>query len=193
MPLDLLAAICGQIERHLPGCADADMALHNLERFVRAARNPLAVGTLLERDPQTMPTLLQIFSASRHLSDLLVTDPEALDLLRRSEGQEAGRQPLVDELTAEIAALEHETVVLRALRRFKRRGTLRIAYGDIIRGQSLRTVTMQISFLADAILEAAVRGGAAEVSSGSAARPSPPAAGPPASSSWRWASSAAWN
>ena len=35
-----------------------------------------------------MPTLLQIFSASRHLSDLLVTDPEALDLLRRSEGQE---------------------------------------------------------------------------------------------------------
>ncbi len=78
VPLDLLAVICGQIEQHLPGCADADMALHNLERFVRAARNPLALGTLLERDPQTMPTLLQIFSASRHLSDLLVTDPEAL-------------------------------------------------------------------------------------------------------------------
>ncbi len=69
----------------------------------------------------------------------------------------------MDELTAEIAALEHETLVLRALRRFKRRGTLRIAYGDIIRGQSLRSVTMQISFLADAILEAAVAGGTAEV------------------------------
>ncbi|MEN6457367.1 MAG: hypothetical protein ABFC63_00345 [Thermoguttaceae bacterium] len=156
VPLDLLASMCGQIERHLPACPDADMALHNLERFVRAARNPLGIGALLQRDPQTMPTLLQIFSASQHLSDLLVTDPESLSLLRGNERHEMGRQPLVDELTSEIAALEHDTVVLRALRRFKRRGTLRIAYGDIIRGQSLRTVTMQISFLADAILEAAV-------------------------------------
>ena len=44
--------------------------------------------------------------------------------------------------------------MLRALRRFKRRETLRIAYGDLIRGLSLRTVTAQISYLADAILEA---------------------------------------
>jgi glutamate-ammonia-ligase adenylyltransferase len=47
--------------------------------------------------------------------------------------------------------------VLRALRRFKRRETLRIAYGDIIREQSLKVVTKQISFLADAIVEAALR------------------------------------
>ena len=60
-------------------------------------------------------------------------------------------------MTAEIHALEHEAVVMRALRRFKRRETLRIAYGDIIREQSLRAVTMQISFLADAVLEAALQ------------------------------------
>ena len=46
---------------------------------------------------------------------------------------------------------------MRALRRFKRRETLRIAYGDIVREQSLKTVTKQISFLADAIVEAALR------------------------------------
>ena len=34
---------------------------------------------------------------------------------------------------------------------------LRIAYGDVVRGQSLETVTTQISYLADAIIEAAVR------------------------------------
>ena len=43
------------------------------------------------------------------------------------------------------------------LRRYKRRETLRIAYGDIIRGQRLEMVTAQISYLADAIVEAAVR------------------------------------
>jgi glutamate-ammonia-ligase adenylyltransferase len=155
VPLDLLAGICTQLERHLPGCADPDMTLHNLERFVAAARNPLAIGTFFERDPQAMPTLLQILSASQYLSDLLVSDPEGFDLVRLTDGQPVARQALVDELTAEIAALEHETVVLRALRRFKRRETLRIAYGDIVREQSLRTVTTQISFVADALVEAA--------------------------------------
>ena len=112
-----------------------------------------------------MPTLLQILSASQYLSDLLVSDPEGFDLVRLTDGQPVARQALVDELTAEIAALEHETVVLRALRRFKRRETLRIAYGDIVREQSLRTVTTQISFVADATGRGGVAGGAAEVPS----------------------------
>ena len=38
-----------------------------------------------------------------------------------------------------------------------RSNELRIAYGDIIRSQPLETVTAQISYLADAIIEAAVR------------------------------------
>ena len=155
--LDLLAVMCGQMERHLPLSADADMALNNLERFVRAQRNPLSVGTLFERDPAAMPTLIQIFSSSQHFSDLLVLDPESFDLLRLTEGQPVSRETLVGEIVAEVEALEHDRAVLRALRRFKRRETLRIAYGDIVRGQSVEAVTAQISFLADAVVEAALR------------------------------------
>ncbi len=155
--LDLLAVVCDQLEEHLPGCADPDMALNNLERFTAAGRNPLAVGTLFERDPATMPTLLQMFATSQHFSDLLANDTEGFDLLRLNEGEPVARQTLVAELLAEIEALDHDQGVLRALRRFKRRETLRIAYGDLIREQSLQTVTMQISFLADAIIEAALR------------------------------------
>ena len=156
LTLDLLAVIGDQLARHLGGCPDPDMALNNLDGFVAASRNPLALGALFERDPRALPTLLQIFSTSQHLSDLLVTDPESFDLLRLTEGQPYGRQALVDELAAEVAVLDHDQAVLRALRRFKRRETLRISYGDIIRQQSLQTVTLQISFLADAILEAAL-------------------------------------
>jgi [glutamine synthetase] adenylyltransferase / [glutamine synthetase]-adenylyl-L-tyrosine phosphorylase len=156
VPLDLLASMCSQLERHLPGCADPDMALHNLERFVLAARNPLAVGTFFERDSQALPTLLQILSTSQYLSDMLVMDPEGLDLLRLSGDQPARREALVEELAAEVAVLEHDTTVLRALRRFKRRETLRIACGDILREQPLRTVAMQISYVADAIVESAL-------------------------------------
>ena len=157
VPVDLLAVMFDQLSCRLPQCADADMALNNLDRFVAAARNPLAIGTLFERDPEALPVLLQIFSTSQYLSDLLIVDPEGFDLLRLTEGQPVSRQALVDELVAEVQALEHEQTVLRALRRFKRRETLRIAYGDIIREQSLATVTAQISYLADAIVEAALR------------------------------------
>jgi len=157
LTLDLLAVVCNQLEEHLGCCADPDMALNNLQRFVAAARNPLAVGTLFERDPATLPILLQIFATSQHFSDLLVSDPEALDLLRLTEGRPVARSVLLCEILAEVDALGDDRAVLRALRRFKRRETLRIAYGDIIRGQGIETVTTQISHLADAIVEAAVR------------------------------------
>jgi len=155
--LDLLAGICDQLSLILARCPDPDMALNNLDRFVAQARNPLGIGTLFERDTAVLPTLIQIFSTSQHFSDLLITDPEGLDLLRLTEGSPVARQMLVEDLVAEISALEHEQTVLRSLRRFKRRETLRITYGDIIREQSLQTVTAQISYLADAILEGALR------------------------------------
>ena len=77
-----------------------------------------------------------------------------------------------------------------ALRRFKRRETLRIAYGDIIRGQPVDTVARQISYLADAIVEAAVDCARRHVEEqyGQPLRPDGERA---ALSSWRWASWAA--
>jgi glutamate-ammonia-ligase adenylyltransferase len=155
--LDLLATICDQLQEHLPGSSDPDMALNNLERFVAATRNPLSLATLFERDVEALPILLQIFATSQHLSDVLVSDSESYDLLRITEGQPVARDYLVAELTAEIATLgADETATSAALRRFKRRETLRIAYGDIIREQPLATVSRQISYLADAIVEAAL-------------------------------------
>jgi len=156
MPLDLLAAMCDQLAARLPGCPDPDMAMNNLGRLVAGARNPLSLGTLFQRDPTSLPPLVQIFSTSQHFSDLLVGDPESFDLLRLTEGQPVAGQFLTADIVSEVSVLDHEAAVLRALRRFKHREMLRIAYGDIVREQSLPTVTSQISYLADAILEAAL-------------------------------------
>ena len=58
-----------------------------------------------------------------------------------TEGQPVAREVLVDEICARSRGAWHdERAVLTALRRFKRRETLRIAYGDIVRGQPLDTV-----------------------------------------------------
>ena len=155
--LDLLAVICDQLAEHLPRSSNPDMAFNNLERFVLASRNPLATGSLFERDLEALPDLLQIMATSQYLSDLLVLDPGSYDLLRITEGQPVARDVLVEELAAEVAALDDDHAVMTALRRYKRRETLRISYGDIIRNQPLATVTAQISYLADAIVESAVR------------------------------------
>jgi glutamate-ammonia-ligase adenylyltransferase len=164
--LDLLAVICDQLAEHLPRSSDPDRALNNLERFTAAARNPLSLGSLFERDREALPILLQIFATSQHLSDVLITDSESYDLLRITEGQPVARESIVAELCAETAKLADDDVaVATALRRFKRRETLRVAYGDIIRGQPLDTVTRQISFVADAIIEAAMRAASARLES----------------------------
>ncbi len=67
------------------------------------------------------------------------------------------REVLVREICSDVAAMTDDREVLTILRRHKQRETLRIAYGDIVRRQRLETVTEQISTLAEAICEAAVR------------------------------------
>lgn len=155
VPLDLLGVVCDQFAAVAPRLADPDMAWNNLEGFLTSARNPLSTAALFERDPQALPHLLQLFSSSQHLSELLVTDHEAYDLLRMTEGSPVSREALVDELLAEMDQVTDIKVAMSLLRRTKRRETLRIAYGDLVRNQALATVSRQLSFLADAIIEAA--------------------------------------
>jgi len=155
--LDLMASTCGHFEQFLVECPDPDMALNNLGRFVASTRNRLSLAAFFDRDPISLRTALQIFSNSQHLSDMLVADPESFDLLRLTHGQPLARGTLVEELAAEIDVLQRDQAVLGALRRFKHRETLRIAFADIIREHGLRMVTRQISFVADAVLEGALR------------------------------------
>ncbi|MDA7979408.1 MAG: bifunctional [glutamate--ammonia ligase]-adenylyl-L-tyrosine phosphorylase/[glutamate--ammonia-ligase] adenylyltransferase [Pirellulales bacterium] len=160
VPLDLLSEMSVQLAAHLPACSDADMALNNLEMFVAHARNPLSLAALFERDPTALPELLKIFSTSQYLAGILIHDSGSYDLLRLTEGRPIAREVLIDELCAETASLDDSTDIMRALRRFKRRETLRISYGDLILDQHLNVVTEQISYVADALLEAAFRAAA---------------------------------
>lgn len=156
IPDDLMAAIGTQLSRLLPETSDPGMALNNLERFVCASRSPLSLGALFDRDRTALPILLRLFSTSQHLSDLLVREPEGYDLLRITEGRPVARKKLLDEIAAEVSQLSDERHAMAALRRYKHRETLRIAYGDLVGRQRLDVVARQISYLADALVNAAV-------------------------------------
>ena len=104
-----------------------------------------------------MPILLQIFSTSQFISDLLIAQPETYDLLRISEGQPVARDILVDDLLSELHAIEDDRLAASLINGFKRREIARIAYGDVIGRQRLDVVTRQLSYLADAVCEATLR------------------------------------
>jgi len=156
LPLDLLGTICKQFAETVPQLADSDMALNNLERFLLSSRSLLSTAALFERDERSLPNLLLMFSSSQHLSDQLCSDAESYDLLRRTEGRPVARELLVEELVESVRRVKNERDVLAILRRFKRRETLRIAYGDIVEGFSVDKITRQISYVADAIVAGAL-------------------------------------
>ncbi len=156
LPLPIVAGLCESLSDILPTLSDPDMALGNLESFLRAVRSPRSLAALFERDEQALPILLQMLSTSQHLSDLLAQEPDTYDLLRITEGTPVSREILVEELRNEIRAAPGELAVQRLLRSYKRRETARIMYGDIVRSQRVEIVTRQISYLADCLCEAAV-------------------------------------
>ncbi len=154
---DLLAMLIRQLSGVLPKCADPDGVFCHLHRFIAASRSPQSLVSLFERDPDSLTSLITILSTSQYLAEQLVRDPEVFDLLRLTDGQCVAREILVDEMATEIDATTDEGQVLRTLRSYKHRETMRIAYSDFVCQMPLETVTEQISSLAEAILEAALR------------------------------------
>ena len=80
------------------------MALNNLDRFVAAARNPLSLASLFERDREALPTLLQIFSTSQYLSDLLIAIRRVSTCCGSRKGSRWHGRDL-EEICSEAAAL----------------------------------------------------------------------------------------
>jgi len=154
---DLLSMLIDTLGRLLPGIVDADRVLVTLERFLGTLHSPLSAVALFQRDPSALQTLLAIVATSPYLAEIVLAEPDTWEQIRRGGGRPEKREALREVLRAEIGRQTDPRLVMRALRRFKRREVLRIAYGDIVMGQRLETVVGQISAVADCVVAEAVR------------------------------------
>src|SRR5205807_932577 len=100
---------------------------------------------------------LQLLSTSQSFSDLLVTNPDYLDMLRVPLRSSPSQKEMQEQLQGEVDAAFEDSAVLRAFRRFRQRQVLRIGTNDIIRDRPLEEITRDISRVADAALEVALR------------------------------------
>jgi glutamate-ammonia-ligase adenylyltransferase len=154
--LDALRDLCPLLGRFLPRCADPDMVLNNLERFLDNPAGTQELPGLLEARARTLETLLQLLGTSQFFCDLLVANPDYLDMLRVPLRSSPNRVELQAHLQAEVDAAFEDSAVLRAFRRYRQRQMLRIGANDIIRDRPLEEVTRDISRVADIALEVAL-------------------------------------
>ncbi|MSQ93879.1 MAG: bifunctional [glutamate--ammonia ligase]-adenylyl-L-tyrosine phosphorylase/[glutamate--ammonia-ligase] adenylyltransferase [Gemmataceae bacterium] len=161
--LNGLSELCHPVGRLLPRCPDPDMALNNLDRYFESA-GPTAMPTLMEGRARTLETMLQLFSTSQFFSDLLITNPDYLEMLRIPLRSSPSRAEMLEQLRADVEAAYEDSSVLRAFRRFRQRQMLRIGANDIIRDRPLEEITRDISRVADTSLEVALETGRRNIS-----------------------------
>lgn len=138
---------------------DPDGALNYLERFLREC--PPRVHDYLARHPAALHYLLVIFSFSRFLSESLIQQHELITWLHRPGGRDTlERLKSPEDLHEEFARFEATAYDLSpsvVLARFKRREYLRITLRDVLGLATLAETTLELSHLADVLLERALR------------------------------------
>jgi glutamate-ammonia-ligase adenylyltransferase len=151
-----LVDLAHPLSRLLPRCADADMAINNLERFFANPAGVAQTHALLESRARTFETLLQLFSTSQFFSDLLIANPDYLEMLRIPLRSSPSKAELIEALQRDVEAAFEDSAVLRSFRKFRQKQMLRIGANDIIRDRPLEEITRDISQVADAALEVAL-------------------------------------
>ena len=152
-----LAELIPYLGQFLPGQADPDMALNNLERFLA---NPLArrhLPDLLANKGRGLEVLVQLFSTSQFFSDLLVANPDFIDVVHGPLRPSPTMEELVGELETDVGSCADDAGILRAFRRFRQRQHLRIGVNDIIRDRPLEEITRDLSQVAEASVEVSLR------------------------------------
>src|SRR5437899_2676483 len=169
----LPASLWATLPALLAQLPDPDSALNYLERYLRPDAEPGESGApfartvaYLKQHPAALHHLLVIFSYSRFLSETLVQQPELITWLHRPtrRGQDPAdsldRIKSPEDLHEEFArfgVVSHQQPPAVVLARFKRREYLRITLRDVLGLSTLAETTLELSHLADVLLERALR------------------------------------
>ncbi len=151
----LLAQIADPLLEQAGKTPDPDAALLRLESLVERIPNPLGLLAFLQAQPQALEILIQILGTSSHLAQLLLRNPEYFYWLLGEERLERveGLDYFQDHAREAILPFESPELAIDALRRYQRRESLRIATQDIREGSSPAAAALQLSHLAESLLQ----------------------------------------
>jgi [glutamine synthetase] adenylyltransferase / [glutamine synthetase]-adenylyl-L-tyrosine phosphorylase len=161
--------------RELAGClpallyaletsASPDGSLLNFERFIQNVPDRLALFEFLGRHPRAVEILVRLFVGSQFLSEILIRQSAYLERLTRHQQLAAvkHREALRDEASHAARQRKSLTGQLDEVRRFQKWELLRLGACDQFGLMDLKTVTLQLSLLADAVTQVCLELVAAE-------------------------------
>lgn len=149
----LPALLTGFEAAHAP-----DQSLLHFERLVDAVPDREQLLARLIDSPRQVEILLRLFVSSQFLSDMLIRHPAYLDRLSQHQRMAEVKSPpqFQSETAAAVAEAVSWTEQLDALRRHQQWELLRLAACDTFHLMDLRTVTQQLSRLAEALVQTAL-------------------------------------
>ena len=153
-----------RIRKELAAAPDSERALNNFLRFVSAGFTSSVLNEFFNHPPR-LHVAMTLFSHSQYLAEILVRNPELFHWLTSPNAlsDAKSRSLFRSEASTSAAPFEHIEKKIDALKRFHRRELLRISSRDILKHAPLETVTQELSWLADSIVEAVLRIGEDEL------------------------------
>ena len=136
---------------------NADMALHNFERFSEKISDKDYLYTQLTESPSLFIALVFLFSGSQILTDALLKEPSYVDWLSRPEtlANSKSKDMLMRDFY-EMSGEEFQSKnIFASLRKFKKREYIRIGLRDLLGKVGFEETVADISNLADVCLQAA--------------------------------------
>lgn len=145
--------------RSVSEMAEADELLVDFERFVLRSDDPAELYQFMLDNPRALEMLVKLFAGSRYLTETLLRNPKALRTLiqHRLLADLKSREEFVSEALEAAKPKSSLTEKLDALRAYQRSELLRIGACDAFGLVDFRGATVQLSLLADAMIEACLR------------------------------------
>jgi glutamate-ammonia-ligase adenylyltransferase len=147
----------------LANTATPDQVLVSFERFVHSANNATTLLDYLAHNPRGFEILFTVFTGSQYLTEILLRHPTYFEQLidRKqltqikdlSQLQQATRT-IISHFIKNDRHKPNSRPAVDALRRFQRRELLRLGTCDLLGLLDLPTVTIQLSHLADSLVQA---------------------------------------
>jgi len=149
---DLLCLFWKQLQVLIESSKSWSRHLDGLSKYCQVSRSPQALLVLFDRDPESLRLLLQSLSISPVITQRLVSDPEAFELLRITRGQPVEYEALRNDLTGECRSVNDESHLRGIVSRFKNREIIRIAFGQWFGEVSIAQTYRQLSILESVII-----------------------------------------
>ncbi|NQV28742.1 MAG: glutamine synthetase adenylyltransferase [Rhodopirellula sp.] len=155
---EALTAALPMLLAALSESANPDSSVLNLERFIHTVPDAAMTLQFLAANPRAIEILIKLFVNSQFLTEILLRNPEYLEHLTQHKrvAEFKSRQDFRTESEQAIARQADSQQKFESLRTYQHWELLRISACDNFGLLDLKSVTVQLSLLADAIVQTAL-------------------------------------